>query len=145
MTVPREETMTTMIEPFELTSTYVVASGSDATCHEGGETFWRRLSQHDPKLASADGGWLISSYTLDSSWPNWEMHPNGDEIVCSRSGACDLVIETDEGNQEVSLTPGRTVVIPKGTWHTVQVPEHAELLHITYGSGTTFKPVSRVG
>jgi mannose-6-phosphate isomerase-like protein (cupin superfamily) len=52
------------------------------------------------------------------------------------------VTETREGVQRVELTAGRTVVVPRGTWHTVTVNGRAELLHITYGSGTTVKPVA---
>lgn len=84
----------------------------------------------------------MSSYLLDESWPNWEMHPNGDEIVHCRSGSCELVVEADEGPRSFAMTPGATIVITKGTWRTVRVTQRAELLHITYGSGTTFKPAS---
>jgi catechol 2,3-dioxygenase-like lactoylglutathione lyase family enzyme/uncharacterized cupin superfamily protein len=130
-----------MADTFELTSTYVIVSGQTTTTHEGGQSFWRRLGQGDPALAAAGHGWLISSYRLDRSWSNWEMHPAGDEIVHCRSGACELVLELAEGSRSFAMIPGATVVIPKGTWHTVKVDAEAELLHITYGQGTTFKPV----
>ncbi len=97
-----------------------------------------------PWSASVDAllqSWLISSYRLTESWANWEVHPEGDEIVHCRSGAAELVFEAAGGPDTVTMTPGATVVIPQGTWHTVKVPEEAELLHITNGRGTTFKPV----
>ena len=129
-----------MTDAFELTSTYVIASDNTATVVEGGEAFWRGLAERDPHVQAADGGSLVSSYQLAQHWPNWEMHPNGDEIVHSRGGRCELILETNGGTDSVLMTSGRTVVIPRGTWHTVRVHEPAELLHITYGSGTTFKP-----
>jgi mannose-6-phosphate isomerase-like protein (cupin superfamily) len=125
---------------FDLTDTYVVVAGDTATTFEGGEAFWKRLAAQDPQVGSVDGGWLVSSYILTESWPNWEMHPRGDEIVHCRSGQCSFITETADGTQTVELTAGRTVVVPRGTWHTAKVDSQAELLHITYGSGTTHKP-----
>lgn len=70
----------------------------------------------------------MSSYLLDESWPNWEMHPNGDEIVHCRSGSFELVVEADDGPRSFAMTPGATIVITKGTWHTVRVTQRAALL-----------------
>jgi uncharacterized cupin superfamily protein len=131
-----------MADLFDLTATYVTASGNTATTFEGGENFWRRLADNDPALASASTGWLVSSYLLQASWPNWEMHPQGDEIVHCQSGLCQLILERPDGPDSNAMTPGTTIVIKKGTWHTVQVTEQTELLHITFGSGTTFKPAT---
>jgi mannose-6-phosphate isomerase-like protein (cupin superfamily) len=129
-----------MTSVFELTDTYVVVAGDTATAFEGGQAFWKRLAAQDPEVGSADGGWLVSSYSLTESWPKWEMHPNGDEIVYCRAGRCSFITETSDGTESVELTAGQTVVVARGMWHTAKVDGHAELLHITYGSGTTFKP-----
>ena len=126
----------------DLMATYIVISENAATAFEGGESFWQRLAQADPELAAADGGWLISNYRLNRSWDKWEMHPKGDEIVSCQQGTCEFVLDTDDGPAILTMTPGKAVVIPKGTWHTVKVANKAELLHITYGSGTTFKPLA---
>ncbi|MDT3444161.1 MULTISPECIES: cupin domain-containing protein [unclassified Pseudofrankia] len=131
-----------MTDLFDLTTTYVVVAGDTATRFEGGEAFWRRMASNDAALSPADGGWLVSSYVLTESWQNWEMHPKGDEVVHCRTGACSFVLETPSGARTLELTPGQTVVVPRGTWHTAKVDDQAELLHITYGSGTTFKPVA---
>ena len=127
---------------FDLTTTYVIATGTAATSCEGGDEFWRRLSAADPTLASADGGWLISSYVLTESWNKWEMHPRGDEVLHCRSGACELVLDLPDGHRTLHLTSGSTLVVPQSAWHTAKVVERAELLHITYGSGTTFRPLT---
>ncbi|MGH9044273.1 MAG: cupin domain-containing protein [Acidimicrobiales bacterium] len=131
-----------MSDTFNFNDTYVVVAGDSATKFEGGEAFWRRLSAKDPELASADGGWLVSAYVVTQDWPNWEMHPSGDEIVHCQSGACEFVLEEDAGTRVVAMKRGRTVVVPRGTWHRAKVDERVELLHITYGSGTTFKPAA---
>jgi mannose-6-phosphate isomerase-like protein (cupin superfamily) len=127
-------------DTFNLNDTYVVVAGESATTLEGGEPFWRRLATRDPELAAADGGWLVSSYVMTEDWPNWEMHPSGDEIVHCEEGACEFVIEQTEGTREIAMAPGKTVVVPRGTWHRARVDKRVQLLHITYGSGTTFKP-----
>ncbi len=74
---------------------------------------------------------------MTEPWPNWEMHPKGDEIVHCISGRCAFITETADGTQSVELTAGQTVVVPRGTWHTARPDESADLLHITYGTGTT--------
>jgi len=131
-----------MVDLFDLTTTYVAAADTTATTYDGGDSFWRRLTGGDPALAPVNTGWLVSSYRLTESWPNWEMHPQGDEILHCRSGTCELVLERADGPICFALTSGKTIVIDKGTWHTVRVTSEAELLHITHGSGTTFKPAS---
>jgi homogentisate 1,2-dioxygenase len=138
---PRRE-LITMTALVDLSATYIVISDNAATAFEGGESFWQRLAQADPELAAADGGWLISNYQLNRSWDKWEMHPKGDEIVSCQRGTCEFILDTDDRLTTLTMTPGTTVVIPKGTWHTVKVADEAELLHITYGSGTTFKPLA---
>lgn len=129
-----------MADLFELTDTYVVAANTTARTYEGGQRFWTDVADGGPALAAAESGWLVSSYRLSESWPNWEMHPHGDEIVHCRAGRCELVLEQADRPARHSMTAGKTIVIEKGTWHTVTVAEWAELLHITYGKGTTFKP-----
>jgi mannose-6-phosphate isomerase-like protein (cupin superfamily) len=134
-----------MTTTFELTSTYVIAAGAAATTHAAGDAFWRRLAERDPDLAPADGEWLVSSFELVKSWPNWEQHPHGDEIVHCSSGQCTLLLQTPEGVEAVRLSQGKTVVIPRGTWHTARVSTRAQLLHVTSGAGTTFKPAQDLG
>jgi catechol 2,3-dioxygenase-like lactoylglutathione lyase family enzyme/mannose-6-phosphate isomerase-like protein (cupin superfamily) len=131
-----------MTDLFDLTTTYVAVADTTATIFDGGDSFWRRITADDPALAPVKEGWLVSSYRLTESWPNWEMHPQGDEIVHCRTGTCELVLERADGPACFSMTPGKTIVIGKGTWHTARVAGEVELLHITYGSGTTFKPAS---
>jgi hypothetical protein len=77
-----------------------------------------------PDLASA-AGWLVSSFELVKSGRNWEQHPHGDESVHSSSGQCTLLLQTPEGVEAVRLNQGKTVIIPRGTWHTARVSTRA--------------------
>ena len=105
-----------------------------------GEPFWRQLMTGeftDPRVAAvAEGGWLVSRSTHDGDWPNWERHPNGDEVLTCLSGAMRFDIEHANGSQEtVALEAGQTLVMPAGAWHR-GLGGPAEILAITAGRGT---------
>jgi uncharacterized cupin superfamily protein len=120
---------------FNLIDTYVVINGPCASAVAGGHQFWERLSTGQDNTLT-DTSWLVGTYTYDTNWPNWEMHPDGDEIVTTTSGHIDLIVELN-GQQTVWPAPaGTTVVIPAGVWHTANVSTPASALHITHGANT---------
>jgi mannose-6-phosphate isomerase-like protein (cupin superfamily) len=85
-----------------------------------------------------------SSHATLSDWPVWEMHPNGDEIVCLLSGSVTFVLEREGGEEAVRLTrSGAYVIVPKGTWHTAKVGSAARMLFITAGEGTQHRKAAR--
>ena len=79
--------------------------------------------------------------SFDSTWNNWEMHPNGDEVVCLISGKVSMVLEIG-GRAVVAklLSPGDYVLVPKGTWHTARTSEKCTMLFVTPGEGTEHRP-----
>ncbi len=80
---------------------------------------------------------LIASHSFTESWPTWEKHPNGDELVTLVSGRADFVLRTDEGDRAVTLSePGEFVVVPRDTWHTAHISEPTVMIFITPGEGT---------
>lgn len=122
----------------DLSSHYVLldASGASATV-EGGNAFW---SQPPEALDRYGRGWLLSEYTFASDWPQWEMHPEADEVVRLMSGAAELLLEESTGVRAVRMAAGDACVIPKGAWHTVKVLAPCRMLHITMGAGTQHRP-----
>ena len=103
-------------------------------------TFWGRLS--GGQLGDFHNEYLVSSHTADSDWKVWEMHPNGDEVVCLLSGRITFVLDQGDAEAVVELTEsGSFFVVPKGTWHTARVPERATMLFITAGEGTQHRAV----
>jgi mannose-6-phosphate isomerase-like protein (cupin superfamily) len=86
--------------------------------------------------------YLVTCHHHASDWPNWEMHPNGDEIVALLSGAVMMTLEEADGShREVMLSqPGSFVLVPRGTWHTAQVKEPGMMLFVTAGEGTQHRP-----
>ncbi len=99
------------------------------------DSFWRRLTAGE--LGDFHNEYLVALHAFDSDWPTWEMHPNGDELVCLLEGAVTFVLETADGNRAVELDrSGAFVLVPRGTWHTARVTKPARMLFITAGEGT---------
>lgn len=111
----------------------------DGSAHTiAGERFW-----HDPDaaLGPADAGWLVAEFSCSEDWPNWEMHPEGDEFVYLLSGAAELLLERDGEIVTVALEGSGAVLVPRGVWHTAKVPAPSRMLHVTRGAGTRHRPV----
>jgi mannose-6-phosphate isomerase-like protein (cupin superfamily) len=118
--------------------TYVhLAETGTATQLPGGEAFW---SMPAPDMERYGGGWLISEFEFSADWPNWEMHPHGDEFVYLLSGAVEVHLEEQDGLRKVSLTGSGAVVVPQGVWHTAKVKAPSRMLHVTRGAGTQLRP-----
>jgi mannose-6-phosphate isomerase-like protein (cupin superfamily) len=84
---------------------------------------------------------LVASYSFTESWPSWEMHPNGAEVVICTGGSMTLHQELADGSaQAVRLQPGEYAINPPGAWHTADIPGEASALFITAGVGTQHRP-----
>jgi hypothetical protein len=80
---------------------------------------------------------LVAMHAFDADWPTWERHPAGDELVLLLAGAAEFLLDEAGGSRRVKLgKPGQFVVVPRNTWHTARIAEHAEMLFITPGEGT---------
>ena len=80
---------------------------------------------------------LVSVFEFSETWPHWERHPAGDEMVVLLSGIVTLRIQTHEGEEKVDLNePCSYVIIPRGAWHIAETQESARMLFITPGEGT---------
>src|SRR4051812_19042709 len=91
----------------------------------------------DRDFGAFRGHVLVAMHAFDADWPTWERHPAGDELVLLLAGAATFVLDTPGGTEEAVLAkPGRFVIVPRNTWHTARVAEHAEMLFITPGEGT---------
>jgi mannose-6-phosphate isomerase-like protein (cupin superfamily) len=91
----------------------------------------------------ADGfdGRLVASYTFSESWPMWEMHPNGAEVVICTAGRMTLHQELADGSEQtVTLGPGEYAINPPGAWHTADIDGAASAVFVTSGIGTQHRP-----
>lgn len=103
----------------------------------GGAAFW---SLTEAELAAWGRGWLVSEFQFDSDWPNWEMHPEGDEIVYLLQGEVELVLELPTGRESQRIVGRGAVVVSRGVWHTARTRTPCRMLHITMGQGTQSRP-----
>ena len=86
-------------------------------------------------------GRLVSFYRFEESWPMWEMHPHGSEVVVCVSGRMTLHQQLADGTEKsVELGPSEYAINPPGAWHTADVAEPGSALFITSGEGTEHRP-----
>lgn len=128
--------MTTSVGPYQLATTHLrLRSDVSMEPLAVDATFWQRISSG--QLGNFHDEYLVTLHTYSTKWPMWEMHPNGDEMVCLISGAVDFVFEEDGVSRTVPLgIPGQYVVVPRGTWHTATPIRESCMLFITAGEGT---------
>jgi mannose-6-phosphate isomerase-like protein (cupin superfamily) len=126
--------------PFNLSSTYLRLRGDTSIepLHVGND-FWPALMSG--QLGTFHHEFLVTTFGYDSPWPNWEMHPNGDEIVLLLDGRATMVLEIDGREQLAELkASGDYVLVPRGTWHTSRASTPCRMLFITAGEGTEHRP-----
>ena len=70
-----------------------------------------------------------------------EMHPDGDEILYLISGRVRVVF-LDSDEEDVDVAPGEGLVVPRGTWHRVDIVEPCQIVYATPGPNNQFRPVS---
>ena len=117
---------------------YVVLSqDGNASRIEGGDQFWR-LSEAD--LDAVGRQWLLAEFIFDTDWPNWEMHPEADELVYVLSGEANILLESERGIELVHVVAPALVRVPRGIWHTAKIIQSSRFLHMTMGAGTLVRP-----
>ena len=124
---------------FDLESAYLFLDGAGAVSSaKGGAEFWAGV-QSEPRA----GGTMVIVSDGEDDWRNWEMHPAGDEVLVFLEGAPRFFLDHPNGRLErVDAKPGTTLVVPRGAWHRAEADAPYKILFITYGAGTTHKPVT---
>jgi len=93
------------------------------------------------QLSRADPEWLVAlidivdDRSVDAGF--WERHPRGDKILYVLEGGIAVTL-VPEGAEETTArvnAPG-ACVIPKGTWHRLQVTAPGRMLSVTPRIGT---------
>jgi mannose-6-phosphate isomerase-like protein (cupin superfamily) len=122
---------------FDLETTYLSLDGRGGVAvHAVDADFWRTIDAN-PSLKEN----LVGVYAGDADWPQWEMHPAGDEVLVLLEGRLTMLFEGPEGRESRhEMGPGATLVVPAGVWHRALIPGPTRLLAITYGAGTRHRP-----
>ncbi|NNG22488.1 cupin domain-containing protein [Telluria aromaticivorans] len=102
-----------------------------------GDRFWQLP---EAVMAQLGQDWVISEFAFTEDWPNWEMHPHGDEFVYLLAGAVDLQLECGGVVETIALDGSGAAVVPRGVWHTAKVRAPSRMLHVTRGAGTEHRP-----
>ena len=116
--------------------------GATATVEPGfdGDMGWYR-DYADRHRGDGVEGRLVAIHVFSESWPMWEMHPNGAEVVICTAGSLTLHQERADGTRAtIRLGPGECAINEPGTWHTADVEGEATALFITSGLGTEHRP-----
>jgi mannose-6-phosphate isomerase-like protein (cupin superfamily) len=117
----------------------VIGEGLSAKAEQGGVEFWSALMGGD--RPDVEAGWLVTAGAVEGTWPHWEMHPEGEELVVLMSGEVTFVLDRDGVVTEHRLDrPGQLVLVPRGAWHHARAEAPAQLLFVTAGRGTQHRP-----
>ncbi|MEM6575121.1 MAG: cupin [Pseudomonadota bacterium] len=105
-----------------------------------GDMAWYEAYAHRHE-ADGNEGRLVSMHRFNQSWGQWEMHPNGSELVICVTGRLRLLQERpDEAPAVIDLDPGDYAINAPGVWHTADIDGEATALFITSGIGTEHRP-----
>jgi mannose-6-phosphate isomerase-like protein (cupin superfamily) len=124
---------------FDLEKTYLFIDGRGGlVAQDIGPEFWANIGSNPDA-----GGTMISASEGEGDWPRWEMHPSGAEVLVILDGAPRVWLEHPDGCLErIAAQAGSTVVVPRGAWHRCECDHAYKILYVTYGSGTTHRPVT---
>jgi uncharacterized cupin superfamily protein len=120
----------TDIHPIDLATTYLfLERGAGLRVLDVDEGFWAKIDER----TDLDDGRLVMATPMTTDWTNWEMHPAGDEVILVAEGV--VRVHTEPGEPVVVRAPD-LVLMPAGTWHTMDIIEPARVVTITWGAGT---------
>ncbi|MEM7704400.1 MAG: cupin domain-containing protein [Pseudomonadota bacterium] len=96
-------------------------------------------AQHDPGIPVE--GLTIGIARMSENSPHaGEMHPDGDETLYLISGRVRVVL-LDTDQPPIEMTPGNGLIVPKGTWHRVDILEPSEIMYATPGPNNQYRPL----
>ncbi len=81
-------------------------------------------------------GRLMFIETTPESWPAWECHTEGDEVVMVLEGRGTFFQRDGESVTEIPFEAGSTIINPRGVWHTADVDSTMVALYLTPCPGT---------
>lgn len=87
-------------------------------------------------------GYTFGVATMSENSPHGgEMHADGDEVLYLISGRV-RVVWIDGDLDDIDVAPGDGLVVPKGTWHRVDILEPSQIVYLTPGPDNRFRPLN---
>lgn len=119
--------------PIDLTGTYVHLDDAGSSREiPVGPDFWAQIHHR----ADLHSGRLVTQSHFEQNWDAWEMHPEGEEVLIMTRGHGEVVMQGDQGLVPVVMYAGTALVIPRKTWHTMDVMTPVDMIFITPGKNT---------
>lgn len=113
-------------------STHTIGLNSDFAASKMSE-------RPDPPIPFSGVTFGVASMA-ENSPHDGEMHADGDEVLYLISGRVKVVfLDTEE--EDIDVQPGDGLVVPKGTWHRVDIIEPSQIVYLTPGPNNQFRPV----
>ena len=101
--------------------------GLGLDCLEANDGYWDERSQR-PELKN---GRVMSVFDYTDTWTWWERHPVGDEFVYVITGQVDFLLDDDQHQHSIPLSPGEGTIVPQGVWHSAVLHQPATMLFVT--------------
>ena len=87
-------------------------------------------------------GAIFGVATMSENSPHaGEMHPDGDEILYLISGRVKVVF-LNSPVDDIDVLPGDGLVVPQGMWHRVDILEPSQIVYLTPGPNSEFRPLA---
>ncbi|WP_433323476.1 MFS transporter [Spirillospora sp. CA-294931] len=101
--------------------------------HEDG-----RVDAGERRMSGDADGWQVAAFRAETDADvhadHWEIHPDSEELVCLLSG--ELRFYVRGADAPTTLTPGTAVIVPRDTWHRLELGAPSDLLVITQRAGS---------
>lgn len=120
----------------DIENTFLSLDGQGQVRTHPAAGFWETVDTNASLL-----GTLVTTFESQADWPHWEMHPEGEEVLILLDGRMTLILDEPDGDRMVEMATGSIFIVPRGVWHRALVPGPCRLLGITYGAGTTHRPI----
>lgn len=99
----------------------------------------KMLERADPPVPFS--GLTFGVATMAENSPHGgERHADGDEVLYLISGRVNVVF-LDSDEMDIDVRPGDGLVVPKGTWHRVDIIEPSQIVYLTPGPNNQFRPL----
>ncbi|AZM56435.1 cupin [Streptomyces sp. WAC 01529] len=96
-----------------------------------------------PVFDTERDGWQLMTFHVETDADvhadHWEVHSAADEVVSCLSGGIRLCFRPQrpgEKEEEIKLTAGTAVVVPRGRWHRIALDAPSDIMSVTVPRGS---------